>query len=445
MLLAMMRRLSYLSLANQALGQWEEAETAIARSLELLQQSQPEAAIQAQIFNIQGHLRSSTGKIEAAIQTWQQAEVAYRTANDQQGILGSKINQSQALRRLGLYHQAEKILNSVEQELQTQPDSSFKVQGLQSLGIALQKVGKLSESQTVLKQSLAIADRLDPLPDTSSVLFSLGNVTRKADKFTEAQKYYQLATENTTNPRVRLESQLNLLRLYLESEQSQRAIVLIPQVKANLSNIPPNRTSVNAAVNFAESLERLETLVTEKGIANNDNYFLLAEKTLTDALNEAQTLEDVRAQALVLTQLGKLLAPQQPTEALSITTNALKLAQQINAPEIIARAAWQLGQLYQRQGNMTQATASYELAFDTLQTLRKDLTAIDTETQFSFTETIEPIYRQLVSLLLTPTETQQPIAEAKLKKARQVIEALQLAELDDFFREACFENSISGT
>lgn len=430
--------LSYLSLAQQALGQWQQAEKAIALCLQLLQQSKPEAAIQAQVLNIQGHLQSSTGQTEAAIETWQQAEAAYQTLNDRKGILGSKINQSQALRRLGLYRRAETILSSVEQELQTQSNSPFKVQSLQSLGTALQTVGKLGSSQRVLQQSLAIAERLNPPLDKSSILFSLGNVSRTAQNLTAAQKYYQLAAENTTNPKVKLDSQLNLLRLNLQLEQPQKAIALIPQVKTNLNQLPPSRAAIYAAVNFAESLAKLGILLKEQPTSSN-SYLTLAEKTLTNALGEALTLKDVRAQALVLTQLGQLIAPQQQKQAITITSDALELAQQINASEIIARAAWQLGKLYQQQGNISQATASYELAFDTLQTLRSDLNGTNPETQFSFNETIEPIYRQLVSLLLTPTKPQQPIAEVKLKKARQVIEALQLAELDDFFREACLK------
>jgi hypothetical protein len=59
---------------------------------------------------------------------------------------------------------------------------------------------------------------------------------------------------------------------------------------------------------------------------------------------------------------------------------------------MIARAAWQLGKLNQQQGNISQATASYELAFNTLQTLRSDLSATNPETQFSFSETIESVF-----------------------------------------------------
>ena len=74
--------------------------------------------------------------------------------------------------------------------------------------------------------------------------------------------------------------------------------------------------------------------------------------------------------------------------------------------------------------------------------------------QFSFQESVEPVYRQLVDLLLQPPKNlgvgsgewgvektgeklgQQP-SQDNLKQAREVIEALQLAELDNFFREAC--------
>jgi CHAT domain-containing protein len=63
------------------------------------------------------------------------------------------------------------------------------------------------------------------------------------------------------------------------------------------------------------------------------------------------------------------------------------------------------------------------------------LAAINPEVQFSFRESVEPVYRQFVELLLQ-SDRNAPSQE-NLKQARQVIEALQLAELDNFFREAC--------
>ena len=431
--------LSYLSFAQQALGQWQSAEKTIFRSLRLLERSQPEPAIEAQVLNIQGHLQNSTGKTEAAIQSWQQAEAAYERDRDLQGVLGSKINQAQALRRLGRYQRAEDILRNLEQALQEQSDSPFKVKSLQSLGVALQATGKLTESQKILEQSLAIAKKLNPAFNTSEILFNLGNISQARSNLSESLAYYQLAAQNSPQLRTKLNNELNLLRLYIQLQKPQKAIALLPQVEANLALLSASRTSIYTAVNFAESLEQLASLVLKQNRNNNNNYLAIATKTLNTARHQAQTLQDIYAQALVLTQLGQLLVPQQLDKAMQLESKALKLAQEINAPEIVARAAWKLGQVYQQQKNIDQATKSYELAFDSLQVLRSDLTTINADAQFSFTQTIEPIYRQLVSLLLTPKQPQAQIAEAQLKKARQVIEALQLAQLDNFFREACLK------
>ncbi|HBE17673.1 MAG TPA: hypothetical protein DDW51_08680, partial [Cyanobacteria bacterium UBA11367] len=47
---------------------------------------------------------------------------------------------------------------------------------------------------------------------------------------------------------------------------------------------------------------------------------------------------------------------------------------------------------------------------------------------------VEPVYREFVSLLLASNPSQE-----NLEQARKAIESLQLAELDNFFREACLE------
>jgi CHAT domain-containing protein len=68
--------------------------------------------------------------------------------------------------------------------------------------------------------------------------------------------------------------------------------------------------------------------------------------------------------------------------------------------------------------------------------LRTDLVAVNPAVQFSFQESVEPIHRELVSLILSP---EREASAADLETARETIEALQLAELDNFFREACLD------
>jgi CHAT domain-containing protein len=76
----------------------------------------------------------------------------------------------------------------------------------------------------------------------------------------------------------------------------------------------------------------------------------------------------------------------------------------------------------------------YTQAVKTLQSIRSELVAISSDNQFTFKESVEPVYRELVSLLLQENATQD-----QLKQARELIESLQLAEMDNFFKDACLD------
>ncbi len=177
------------------------------------------------------------------------------------------------------------------------------------------------------------------------------------------------------------------------------------------------------------------------------------QELLVIANQEAEELNDKRVQSYALGNLAGLYeyfgwlyqqhqqqksAQQWRQEALKLTYDALYLAQQSQAPDIAYKWHWQLGRLWQAQGNKQKAIAYYNGAVQALQTLRQDLVVLHQDIQFSFREQVEPIYRKLVDLLLQPNG-QAEVSQANLKRAREVIEALQLAELDNFFREACLD------
>ncbi|MUG96776.1 CHAT domain-containing protein [Scytonema sp. UIC 10036] len=159
---------------------------------------------------------------------------------------------------------------------------------------------------------------------------------------------------------------------------------------------------------------------------------------LATAVQQARNLGDKRAEAYALGSLGSLYEQtKQLSESQKLTQQALFLAQTSNAPEITYRWQWQLGRLLKAQGDIKGAIAAYDAAVDTLQSLRSDLVAVNQNVQFTFRDSVEPVYRQSVELLL---QSQQEQPDVKiLEKARQRIEALQLAELDNFFREACLQ------
>lgn len=253
--------LSYLSLAYQELGQWQEAEQTITQSLNLvanlLKPTPTHQRLLAQLLNTQASLHYAQGQMEAALETWKQAEQAYQEAGDQTGVFGCQINQAQVLQALGLYRRSQITLERVQTQLQTQPDSLLKAAGLRSLGVALQVVGNLEESQQVLPQSLAITQRFDSASDQSATLFSLGNTARALQEFEDAIAYYQQAASIAISPLSQVEAQLNQLSLLIETRNWTDAQALVPQIQVQLSNLPLNRAAVYAQVNFAESLIKM--------------------------------------------------------------------------------------------------------------------------------------------------------------------------------------------
>lgn len=424
--------LSYLSLGYQNLGDWQKAERAINNSLNILQslnkQKKGNAAIFAVALNTQGNLKLSMGQAEAAFQAWQNAERVYTAVGDEAGKIGSQINQAQALQALGLYRRAQKVLVSVNQKLQNQPDSLIKAKALQSLGVGFQLVGYLQQSQEILKQSLEMSTRLNIAEDVTDILFSLGNTARDLQQPQPALDYYQQVVAKTTNSQLRVEAQLNQLSLYVETAQLKPAHVLLPQIKSQFENLPSSRMSVYAAVNFARNLTKL----TKLDGGDSASYQEIA-RILASALQQAEMLSDLRAKAYALNELGKLyFETQQLSDALKLTQQALQISQGINASDITYQAAWYAGRILKTKGDTKSAIAAYDASVKTLKSLRSDLVAINRDVQFSFQESVEPIYREFVDLLLQSHPSQQ-----NLKLARDTIEALQLAELDNFFREAC--------
>lgn len=87
----------------------------------------------AQKLNQRGAELLAAGKPDQALTSWQEAHKLYTQAQDPQGIIGTKINQAQALQSLGFYRQALLNLQAVNTTLQQQPDSELKMQSLLGL------------------------------------------------------------------------------------------------------------------------------------------------------------------------------------------------------------------------------------------------------------------------------------------------------------------------
>ncbi|NMF66124.1 CHAT domain-containing protein [Brasilonema octagenarum] len=442
--LAQAAALTNLSLTFQQLGSWKEASKAINTSLNLLgwngdnqklNVNSPKSEfleILAQTLEIQGGLQLSQGQADVSLKTSQQAEQIWKRLGKQYntGVTRSRINQAQALRVSGFYRRSLDILEEISQQLQTQPDSLEKVTALRSLGNVEQQSGKLEESQKNLQQSLEIAQRLQLPQEMSLTQLSLGNTARALDQRENAIAHYKNAALIAPNPLTKVQAQINQLSLLVKDKNkadvkpSDATSLLISTIQSQLPTLPINQAGIYTRINFARTISKIGN---KKDIA----------KILASSVQQAKMIGSERAQSYALGSLAEVYEQNnQWQEAQNLTEQALFIAQKILASDIAYRWEWQLGRLLKAQGNIERAIAAYDSAVASLQSLRSDLVAVNQEVQFNFRDSVEPIYRESVELLLQQKGQEKP----DLDKVRKRIEALQLAELDNFFREACLSN-----
>lgn len=478
------------SFVLQKLGQWDAAQAVLDQGLSLLNSlANRPIRIRAQVFNTQGHLQFLTGQMEAALTSWKTAEQDYGAVKELSGTIGCQINQMQALESLGLYHQADQRLTQIESELQTLPDSEIKVNALLRLGNVLRLQGEVARSQDHLKTGLAISKTLAQSTATEQLLgqlyLNLGNTEQLAaaraialNTPTTAQHhtqsaldYYQQAAITALLPLTQIEAQLNQLSLLtqyrdaLGRQHIPDVNLLISTIHQTLPQLTSSRGAIYAQINFAHSLMQLDK-------RPGQSKAVSVPTILEQAIDQATMLTDDRALAYAMGTLGAWYETQHDwVTAKQLTNMALQTAQGIRAADIAYQWQWQMGRIIQAEADAgaavvvqrskdisgkaatsdpcpqteschllannipAQPTAIryYTRAVETLNTLRADLVALNPDVQFSFREQVEPVYRELVELLLR----EQAPSQETLLQALDVIESLQLAELDNFFRNAC--------
>ncbi|HEY9892305.1 MAG TPA: tetratricopeptide repeat protein, partial [Candidatus Sericytochromatia bacterium] len=317
--------LNYLALTYFNLGQWKRAQSAITQSLKLLEFSTPlnkeKTSILAQSLNTQGNIQLALGQTQTALDTWQQAAVAYQSVGDITGMLGSQINVAKALQSLGRYQRSRTILEQTLAQLQSQPDAAIKSTGLAMLGVAEQALGDLNQSKALLEESLTLTQQLEknsPIfaNKTSATLLSLGNTLAALQQTDAALARYQQAATSAPTTLTCIEAQLNQLSLLIKTmikncsstapscqekrKNKTEILSLLPQIQSNLINLSPSREAIYAKINLAESLMQMSS-ITDNAQTTKDIAQLVAT-----AVQQARTLQDSRAEAYALGELGHL-------------------------------------------------------------------------------------------------------------------------------------------
>jgi CHAT domain-containing protein len=407
----------------------------------------------AQTLNQRGADFLAAGKPDRALADWEQAHKLYTQIKDNNGIIGTKINQAQALQSLGFYRQALLNLQEVNTNLQKQPDSDLKMRGLLSLGNSLRALRKLEKVKTTdgkkspsinealnaedtLTQALKLATKIQDRVAIDQINLSLGN-TRSLIKGQEqtAIDTYETIEPNAV-PLIRIQAQINSYSIKSEQKIAPNTLAFLTDIKKALDPIAPSRSTVYAYINLAETIKK-----NQENSTIDREILTQAARLLATAIGQARKIQDPRSEAQAIGTLGSLYAlTGQNKEARKLTQKALVIAENLPAPDLAYRFHWQLGKIITASNpsdkDLEVATSAYRQAINHLKSLRNDLNAIDADAQFTFRDSVEPVYREYVNLLLRDGK---PISPDNLANARDIIESLQVAELENFLRQGCLD------
>ena len=189
------------------------------------------------------------------------------------------------------------------------------------------------------------------------------------------------------------------------------------------------------------ALSLLTRKVQKKLPQPDEDLTYIAYLALDDARRIAEALPDPRIASYAYGYMGQLYEEgNRLPEAMRLTRQAVFSAQQVgNSPGILYLWQWQMGRLFKTQGDMKAAINAYESAIATLNPIRQELFLGYRSRGDTFNESVKPVYLGLTDLLLKQAQSMEDetARQRKLIEARDTMEMLKTAELEDFFADEC--------
>ncbi|HAX78064.1 MAG TPA: hypothetical protein DCY88_20140 [Cyanobacteria bacterium UBA11372] len=421
------------------------------------------------------------GNLNEAVQQWDQAIEIYRLPNNeatQERLAQLLVEQGQTYSDLGQQQRAIKLFQSALEIAKTNNLQVTEAAALGGLGNAYWAGGNYEQAISACEASLRIARELNDSGKTGkyyiiTALNNLGNAyASRGERYRisasvaaiegdeqAVQQFNQLAQKDklaaiaafqqsaqvamdglSKEPQFsdqtwqlsEVKARLNLNRLLGEMAEPDRNLIAQNRLRilSILEQVPDSRDKVFGLINLAIGKENSQE----------------AARLLGLAIASARNIGDSRSLSFAFGSLGHLYeGSRQYSEAMELTQQAQFAAQQANAADSLYRWQWQAGRIFRVTGDRTRAIASYESAIATLQSIRGDILVANKDLQFNFRDAVEPVYRELIALLLQTGNRSLVIGNGEesynqnLQKVINILELLKLAELQNFFGDDCVE------
>ena len=381
------------------------------------------------------------GAFEQATLKWLEAARLYEQERKPREESEALTRLSEAYTSLGHYKKAQQSLELALARAKQAGDPAQIASVLGNLGNALLSLGQTEQAHQLLTEALAMARKLGSEDLSAGILNNMGNVLAAQKKHEAAiGAYTESATlaRKTGNSLLAVRALSNAAAALQQDERYRGSQDRLDQALELAQGLAPSHDKAYALINIGLAYDALRPLMP----SSRDLLLLRAHKLFTEAAAVAEAIGDPRAASYAWGHLGHLYEMERRSqEALDLTRKAIFAAQQVNAPEALYRWQWQTGRLLKTLGKLDDAIAAYRRAVYTLQPLRQEMSLDYGRTQSAFRESVGPLFFQLADLLLQRAALTKERTEYEpyLVEARDVVESLKAAELQDYFKDDCVE------
>ncbi len=347
---------------------------------------------------------------------------------------------SRAYQFLGEYNKASLVLILSEKIAIKYNYKNTHAMIMSGLGNASIFLGKFEKAEKDLKKAVKIGIECDNLDAVAAALNNLGNLYVYTAQYEKAVDSYRAGVKYSSKTGQKLMSAkmlANIGRTAFLLKKLDVAIEVLDIADQRFRSLPDSHGKVYGLINIAQSYKRLATLSDDTTQVADLLY--LSYKLLTDSAIMAEKIMDMRAASYAYGYLAQLHEDRGSfDDAIELTRKALQAAQKGQAPESVYLWEAQSGKYLKKEKKYDDAIVAYRNSIETLQTVRQAMSSGGTAGRLSYRDAVEPVYYGLADLYLLRSVGLKGKEEKKyLLKARETIESMKTAEMQDYFHDDC--------
>lgn len=382
----------------------------------------------------------------SAVESWKEALKGIDPYQDAGRYAETLLRLAEAYRECGHHRQAAALLADYMPKIDAKAHPFEKTLLLVRQAEMYLSVGDVNAAHQALDHAKATANNAKSSHATASVLNCAGNLFAAEDDRQKAKFAYREALKTIERAAARggepsepsLQLKATILINLLQLDAGSNVESLCNDILKAVNALPDNSAKADHLISAGVTL--LEKRAAQEAVELSDIEISTAEGALQEAVRIALRDADAARLCCACGYLGQLREISgRETDAFQWTRRALFHSQQVDSPHLHYLWQWQLGRLLASNGDTKAALNAYQEAVDTLTPIRWKVSQISRGSQNRFYDKVRPVYLELAELLLTEAETEKDRDERRkmLLRARNAMETLKSAELQDFFDDEC--------